>query len=266
MAKSRRAWLDETVEQIKFKPDRNKVRDELLAHIEDRCEVMQANGYSEEEAEIRAVAAMGDPEEVGKQLNAVHKPWLGWLWMVSRVLVILVLLAFIRASFLWNPDYGYVFEYSDSLAGSLLRGAEPPEGYELPYYDEPGVSAPLGDFTVTVDKVTLNRYEGMYDSIAGLVTVDGFLPWERPMETRNFYVVDDKGNYYVPRYTEGSYFVRKQHDRWELSMSSLVRTATGWTYWLRFEPLDEMEWFELRCDVEDRNFVLRVDMTGGETP
>ena len=28
--------------------------------------------------------AMGDPEEVGQAMDRAHKPWLGWLWLLSR--------------------------------------------------------------------------------------------------------------------------------------------------------------------------------------
>ena len=34
---------------------------------------------------------MGDPEEIGRALDRVHKPWLGWLWVASRVVLILAL-------------------------------------------------------------------------------------------------------------------------------------------------------------------------------
>ena len=33
---------------------------------------------------------MGDPEAIGKALDQVHKPWLGWLWKVSRWLLIVL--------------------------------------------------------------------------------------------------------------------------------------------------------------------------------
>ena len=35
---------------------------------------------------------MGDPEEIGKKLAQIHKPWLGYLWRASRVLRILLLI------------------------------------------------------------------------------------------------------------------------------------------------------------------------------
>ena len=38
-------------------------------------------------AEARLMDSMGDPVELGRELNQQHKPWLGWLWMASRVLL-----------------------------------------------------------------------------------------------------------------------------------------------------------------------------------
>ena len=40
-----------------------------------------------EKAEVRLMNSMGDPAELGRELNQQHKPWLGWLWMASRVLL-----------------------------------------------------------------------------------------------------------------------------------------------------------------------------------
>ena len=48
--------------------------------MEDRLE--------EYEDEQRVLASMGDPVELGRELNLQHKPWLGWLWMASRILLI----------------------------------------------------------------------------------------------------------------------------------------------------------------------------------
>ena len=270
MEKPKNKWCREVIEQVRFKPDRDKIWNELMAHIEDRVEDMKTRGYTEEEAESRAVTAMGDPVVAGKQLDAVHKPWLGWLWVASKVLVILCLLAFIWVAFQyrWQTSYdGYDYTFTEHTAGILREeGAELPEGITQLFYDEPGVSAPLGDFTVTVDKITLYRERTGSDYVLGLVTLEGFMPWEQPVEGRNFYVVDDKGNYYVPRYINDSQHVREQHRNWELTMTAAKRTATRWTYFLSFEPEEDIEWLELRCDVGDRAFLLRVNMVGGEIP
>ena len=82
----RETWMEEVLHQIRFAPDRKKIRQELSEHMEDR---MEEDGMSE----ARLLEAMGDPTELGIQLNRQHKPWLGWLWMGSwTILLITVIL------------------------------------------------------------------------------------------------------------------------------------------------------------------------------
>ena len=84
-------WLDLATAGIRFKPDREAVRAELKAHIEDQAEAIRRRhpDLSEEEAERQAADQMGDPEEVGRALARLHRPWLGYLWRVSQVAVAL---------------------------------------------------------------------------------------------------------------------------------------------------------------------------------
>ena len=83
------AWLDIAANRIRFKPDRKAVRAELSAHLEDKALDLQRiyPDLTEEEAQQRAAAEMGDPEEVGRELAKIHKPWLGYAWIASRVLL-----------------------------------------------------------------------------------------------------------------------------------------------------------------------------------
>lgn len=97
-------WLDTAVSGIRFGPDRRAVRAELYAHLEDRtADLLRIfPDIDPEEAQNRALAGMGDPEELKKELARVHRPWLGRLWMVSRfVLGILAALAVVA---LCTPD------------------------------------------------------------------------------------------------------------------------------------------------------------------
>ena len=84
-------WLDLATADIRFKPDREAVRAELKAHIEDQAEAIRRRhpDLSEEEAERQAADQMGDPEEVGRALARLHRPWLGYLWRASQVAVAL---------------------------------------------------------------------------------------------------------------------------------------------------------------------------------
>ncbi len=67
--------MDAVLREIHFAPDRRKIRQELMEHMEDRME--------EYEDEERVLQSMGNPAELGRELNREHKPWLGWLWIGS---------------------------------------------------------------------------------------------------------------------------------------------------------------------------------------
>lgn len=84
----RTSWLDTAVDGIRFGPDRKAVRAELEGHIEDKTADLQRifPDIPEGEARERALAGMGDPEELKISLAKIHKPWLGYLWRVSQVL------------------------------------------------------------------------------------------------------------------------------------------------------------------------------------
>ena len=106
----REQWLDKATAAIPFGPDRKSVRAELSAHLEDKALDFQRifPDMTQEEAQARAVSDMGDPAEVGKELAKVHKPWLGYLWRASQVLLALTILNFMAAvgTLRYNPDRG----------------------------------------------------------------------------------------------------------------------------------------------------------------
>lgn len=93
-------WVDAVCEQIRFQPDRKDIARELRIHYEDHVRDLLRLGRDRELAEERALAAMGDAQEVGRALDQVHKPWLGWLWETSRwlfrALAILALVTLVR--------------------------------------------------------------------------------------------------------------------------------------------------------------------------
>ena len=87
-------WRDEALRQVRFTPDHDAIAKELYAHYEDHVRDLERIGYDEELARQRALAAMGDAEEVGRGLDAAHKPWLGWLfeatgWLMAALALML---------------------------------------------------------------------------------------------------------------------------------------------------------------------------------
>ena len=77
-------WLDTATRDIRFSLDRRRVRQELEDHIQDRIEAEEARGLSPSQASRAVMEAMGDPKELARELAAVHSPWLGRLWRLSR--------------------------------------------------------------------------------------------------------------------------------------------------------------------------------------
>ena len=51
---------------------------EVEDHIEDQKQVFMAEGMKEEEAEKAAVEEMGDPVEVGVEMDQIHRPKMPW--------------------------------------------------------------------------------------------------------------------------------------------------------------------------------------------
>ena len=86
-------WLDKATEGIQFGPDRKAVRAELDGHLDDKIQDLQRifPDLSAWEATQMALSGMGDPEEIGRELARIHKPWLGYLWRASQITLGVVL-------------------------------------------------------------------------------------------------------------------------------------------------------------------------------
>lgn len=164
------AWLDTAVSGIRFGPDRAKVRTELLQHMEDKAAGLRRvfPDMDPMEAQDRAMAAMGDPEEVKAALAKVHKPWLGWLWQVSRI----VLRVVVCVTALYNLTVPT--DYRTSLWGS---GSTP-----VYHRVRNGDQARLGQYTFQITGAAyLDRPEvdGAHDNIQVALRVSSPKFWER---------------------------------------------------------------------------------------
>lgn len=85
-------FLEEVLDYIKFPFDRDDIKFELECHILEKIDYYTEQGYDKETAEQLAIRDMGDAEEIGIELNEHHNPFLGWIWKITNVMVILLLL------------------------------------------------------------------------------------------------------------------------------------------------------------------------------
>ena len=138
-------WLDQAVSGIRFGPDRAAVRAELEAHMEDKAADLQRifPDISREETEERTLSEMGDPAEIGKKLARIHKPWLGWLWRASGVLLALAL-----------EPVPHILILDEPLSGVDIEG----EHQLLEMLDELRTQYDLSIFLSTHDFATLGQF------------------------------------------------------------------------------------------------------------
>ena len=61
-------FLNSVCEQIKYKPIRENIAEELKNHIEESKENYMQEGMEETTAEEKAIEQMGEAQEIGKKL------------------------------------------------------------------------------------------------------------------------------------------------------------------------------------------------------
>ena len=93
-------YIDNVCNQIRYKPIRNEIAEELTNHLEECKENYIQDGMKETEAELNAVKQMGNAEKVGQQLNKIHRPKLDvkLLLIIGIVLFFSILVALTRAN------------------------------------------------------------------------------------------------------------------------------------------------------------------------
>ncbi len=83
-------FIKSVCNEIKYKPATVPITEELKAHIEDIKEDKISAGISKEDVEEIAVKEMGNPKEIGKKLNKIHKPKLEWRILILTFSLILI--------------------------------------------------------------------------------------------------------------------------------------------------------------------------------
>ena len=85
-----KVYMDTVCSCIKFKDVHDDIRKEICAHIIDAVEEHEREGCNREESIDRAIKQMGDPLDVGRQLNEVHKPRPEWSILVLTLVFSLI--------------------------------------------------------------------------------------------------------------------------------------------------------------------------------
>ena len=226
-------WLDRATAGIRFGPDREEVRAELSAHLEDKALDFQRifPGLTEAEARERAVSEMGDPMEIGKELAKVHRPagvyMAGWL----------------------NPRE--------------TETEESPWTYEaeIPFSSQGPVQA--GSYTLQVEGV-LQMEEG--HDVGGLaLTWTAFSPlvWEEPTSHLYWRAEDNLGNVYFSHADLDMAIYVAETYRY-VPATTWERSGLGWTGRCRVWNVPrEAQWVRLILDFDEEPITILLEREEG---
>ncbi len=87
-----RDFLEQIMSRVKFPFDKTGIKSELEAHINDKRDFYMEIGHDRVSAEKLAVSDMGDARQIGQELNRQHHPLIGWLWIMTNLIVIAIVL------------------------------------------------------------------------------------------------------------------------------------------------------------------------------
>lgn len=241
-------WVNAVCEQVRFRPDHRRIEFELRDHYEDHVRDLLRLGRPRELAEERALAAMGNAQEVGRALDKVHKPWLGWLWEASRGL--LLALAALAAVTLLQPSG--LISLSLDLQGEFFwegppAGAESVELEHCTLYAAPGSVTEEDGHTVA----EVGLWIQMRDPLLAKVGP----------ETWYFTWRDDRGN--LPRAEYDAPGKPRTPSRyWTYNALNNEKISSGWTRFHRTVKLvldEPPRWAEASYPLSGGDWALRVE-------
>lgn len=258
-------WVAKVLTCIRFRPDRQAIRDELEAHYEDHLKDLERVGYDYQLARERALKAMGDPVEVGLALDKVHKPWLGWLWLVSKWALALcgfLLLFTLSDPYFIYSDLHFMGRQADYEAAGYTFETDNP-AYSRAAVTQGGTVERSG-YSISIPYAALwwNEQERNYNIVAILRTEDNRF-WDhgpyRALQTLS--MTDNTGGEFAA-YTEWKeYSAQERRERWDgfvqVEFMKENPFCAEYLVWVSF--LEELpEWTEFTCS-SGEGFSLRLE-------
>ena len=255
------AWCNAATAKIRYWGDRDAVSAELRAHLEDRYDALVEAGYSHAEATAKALEAMGDAKTIAPQLGKIHRPWLGWLLSIVRIVGLTALVG--ALVFGWYAGWDafvswYVSEKQEADLCSLVYDAN-----DITYYDAPNVRDTMEGFDFCVREVALVPLDPRFNETQLHVMLEvSWWPWSQGFsQTDYIWAVDSQGNYYKP---DALSAINEQGVSRLMVWGGYNRGAWKMSYQVQVSHFDpDAKWIELRYDRDGREMTLHIDLTGG---
>ncbi len=235
------SWCNTVLSQVRFQPDHKAIRRELMGHMEDGRADLERLGYGRELAEQRTLDAMGSAFLVGSAMDKAHHPLLGWIWRVSRWLVMLLLVLTVYTA---ATDIG-AQEIVDRTV-KQFQASDPPAT---------AVALKLGRDTVYYDPEMVVKQNGDSYSIGVRLWMQDGFPWRMdPYYMFDTWITelmgtDEQGNYKVTAHALGGITPQCWNRR-----SCIVYV----------EHMDHVpQWLELRYPYGENNWVIQAERGRG---
>lgn len=129
-------YLDEVCSCIRARSVHSNIRDELRSHITEIIENGIESGLSPEEAEKRALARMGDPDEVGLKLDQKHRPRTEWplLAATAAVAIIGIAASIVASDGVYMAKLGFILAGFGLMVGIMFVNPMWLRRFALPVY------------------------------------------------------------------------------------------------------------------------------------
>lgn len=265
-------WCREAVSGIKYRPDRDAVYAELYEHLEDRYESLTARGMPHEEAQAKALEAMGNAGDLAPQLAAIHKPYWAYAMIATRIVCMALVCLCIGHGIVYMSEQYYsqplnIYGYDPYGPGTATVQDIPCQRTLLV---KPGESVIVDGYTFTLTKAAMWEHSRIAEDGSTYIEQPFFfrirvtnpIPWAgEPQISEDLWAMDSLGNYYYSSHTG---------HRWNentVAGKSYHTAPFTYVYDMLLLPPDnpgyrDAEWVEIHYDRSGRNLVLRIDLTG----
>lgn len=85
------SYIKQVLKHVKFFVDHRSIKRELRSHINDLIEEHNWQSLSNDELNNRIMEEMGNPDDIGKELNKIHHPIIGYVWVITSAIFIVIL-------------------------------------------------------------------------------------------------------------------------------------------------------------------------------
>lgn len=242
-------WCRTATGAIRYGPDRKAVYMELYNHLLDAYDTHLERGLTEDEAERKALDAMGSAQEIAPQLGAIHKPWLGYLFSTVRAIAVTAVACaiFLLVVNVWSLVFNII---------SANRFDWLPNNFaSVDYFCRPNVTdSSDGRFFQVTEAGYRSEHSEFYMEIRSIYwpNLENWGVFE------NFWAVDSFGNYYASIQQAAYQDIPCIHPLgWSTS------TCIAHYHFLISNFDCDAQWVELHYDQDGRDVVLRIDLTGG---